>query len=475
MVPFSGNIFILGCGSIAQCSLPLLLKQIDIEPSRITVMDFVDNRERIKEEIKKGVRYTLQRITKENYKDILSQYLKTDDVFINLSWSVSSHAMIEWCHNRGVLYLDTAMELWEFQDSSDRNISNLTLYSRQLALRDLVQSWDKPGKTIVTDHGANPGLVSHLTKQGLVDLAHYVLKENPQSPRAKIIQQNLQEENFASLAYHLNVKTIHISEKDTQIASNHKRHNEFVNTWSVKGFIEESIAPAEIGWGTHERHFPKEGMEHEEGPRNQIYLHQKGIKTKVQSWVPSGPITGMVIRHGESFSISNHLTIWNNDKAIYRPTVHYAYCPCEDAIKSLHELEMSNFVPQTEQHILNDEIVSGKDELGCLIMGNELTSWWIGSVLSIEESRLLVPHQSATTLQVAISVVAGVIYMIKNPEKGFCQPDDLPYKEILDIAKPYLGKFISTPVKWSPSDVQNKPRKEDKWQFTTFLVPSHTS
>ena len=51
-------------------------------------------------------------------------------------------------------------------------------------------------------------------------------------------------------------------------------------------------------------------------------------------------------------------------------------------------------------------------------MGHAYDSWWTGSDLSIEESRRLVPHQNATTMQVAISVVAAVSWMIENPERG---------------------------------------------------------
>ena len=70
-------------------------------------------------------------------------------------------------------------------------------------------------------------------------------------------------------------------------------------------------------------------------------MRSKGIDTWVKSWVPSGPITGMVIRHGEAYSISNYLTVRKGDKVLYRPTVHYAYCPADVAINSLHEFEMS--------------------------------------------------------------------------------------------------------------------------------------
>ena len=468
----------LGCGSITQCSLPLLLKHLEINPANITVMDFVDNRARISEELKKGVRYIQKRLTKENYQEILGEHLKAGDIFIDLSWNVDTISLIEWCHHQGVLFVNSAVEQWDTPDF-DKDPRTRTLYPRQLALSALSKSWETPGPTAIIDHGANPGLVSHLTKQALVDMAEYFLKNKAADTRSSSIATALKAADFPQLAYLLGVKTIHISERDTQVISDPKKVGEFVNTWSVAGLIEEGLAPAEMGWGTHEKRLPKGGLEYTEGPRNQICLSQKGAKTWVQSWVPSGPITGMVIRHGEAFSISDHLTVWKDGTAIYRPTVHYAYCPCDGAITSLRELEMKHFVAQENFRILNDEIISGVDELGCLLMGHDFGAWWIGSVLDIEESRKLVPHQSATTVQVSISLVAAALYAMNHPNEGFCQPDDLDYKEILSFAKPYLGKFLSMPVDWSPLDYfkemneygQKMPSVEDTWQFTTFMLP----
>ena len=95
---------------------------------------------------------------------------------------------------------------------------------------------------------------------------------------------------------------------------------------------------------------------------------------------------------------------------------------------------------------MTDEITSGADILGALLMGHPYQSWWCGSDLDIEESRRLVPHQNATTMQVAISVVAACMWMLENPRRGLCVPDDLPHDYVLEISKPYLGKFVSVAV-----------------------------
>src|SRR3989442_11279351 len=101
-----------------------------------------------------------------------------------------------------------------------------------------------------------------------------------------------------------------------------------------------------MGWGTHERRIPPSGREHETGLRNQIYLLQAGIDTFVRSWVPrGGSIIGMVIRHGEAFTISDHLTVWSNGEPLYPPTVCYAYLPSDAAGAALHQVRLSGEPP----------------------------------------------------------------------------------------------------------------------------------
>ena len=210
--------------------------------------------------------------------------------------------------------------------------------------------------------------------------------------------------------------------------------------------------PAELGWGTHERVLPPNAFVHSgEGPRNQICIARPGMETWVRSFVPSGEIRGMVVRHGEAFTMCEHLTVKDtNGDAIYRPTVHYAYHPADAAINSVLELRMRGWEMQPEQRILNDEIISGRDELGVLLMGHPYSSWWTGSLLSIEEARAVVPNQSATTVQVAGSIVAAVTWMIANHNEGVCVPDDLPWDAVLAVAHSYLGTLHSGPFDWDP-------------------------
>ena len=480
MAEFNRQVLFVGYGAVAQCTLPILVKHLNVPCGNITVMDFEDRTPQLKPWIDRGVRFVRQRIAPENLGRVLAKHVGPGDLLIDLAWNIDCCEIVGWCHDRGVLYINTSVEVW---DPYDRSLyahpTQRTLYHRHMHVRRMKAKRTEPGPTAVLEHGANPGLISHFAKHALIEIGERVLDDRKAAgAAAEQIRQTILDRAFNRLAMTLGVKVIHCSERDTQISNRAKQVDEFVNTWSVEGFREEGTTTAEMGWGTHEKELPPLAYEHAEGPRNQICLAQMGINTWVRSWVPHYDIRGMVVRHGEAFTISDRLTVWEDGRAVYRPTVHYAYCPCDAAIASLSELRGRDYELQPNVRIMDDDIVSGSDILGALVMGHAYNAWWTGSDLSIEESRRLVPHQNATTMQVAISVVAAVLWMIENPAMGVCVPDDLPHDYVLEISKPYLGKFISTPADWTPlkrlgnvfEGYADPPLdRDDPWQFKNFL------
>ncbi|CAF0802393.1 unnamed protein product [Adineta steineri] len=447
----------------------------------ITIIDAIDLSTKLEPYLIKynQIKYQQLLITESNYERILNEYLSEDDILLDLAYNIETRCLLKWCHDRKVCFVNTSVELWEpFGEKYKNDPRLLTLYHRQMQLIEMQNDikWNKKGPTAILDHGCNPGLVSHFVKRGLIDMAEYVLNQNETiiSNNNKIQLENaLQRKDYPQLAYLLNIKTIHISERDTQLTNDPKKVNEFVNTWSIEGFIEEGAAPAEMGWGTHERDIPNGTFFHNDsnGPRNQVCLSTKGMNTWVRSWVPSGEIIGMVIRHGEAYGLSKYLSVYtddeNNNGVLYRPTVHYAYLPCDPALSSLVEFRMHNYQLQPTLRILNDDIIEGADEVGVLLLGSPyVNAWWTGSVLDIHQTREIISGQSATTLQVAISVVAALQYCMKHPNEGICLPDDIDVDEILDMCMPYLGTWVSKAANWPP---ENDKIKEN-WQFTSFQV-----
>ncbi|MDO8724734.1 MAG: saccharopine dehydrogenase NADP-binding domain-containing protein [Candidatus Methanoperedens sp.] len=475
---FNNKILIIGYGSVSQCTLPILIDTLDVPLKNITLIDFEDKSKALKKYTAQGLNFVREKITPENIDHVLSKYLDNGGLLIDLAWNIGAKDIIKWCHDHEVLYVNTSVEVWDPDEGIySKSPYEKSLYWRQMQLLELSRDW-KNAPTAVIDHGANPGLISHFVKQALLDIAARISLDKKVSPQdEEEIVRLAKEKDFARLAKKLDIKVIHCSERDTQIANRPKKVNEFVGTWSIEGLREEGTAPAEIGWGTHENKLPPLANIPPCGPKNQIFLPQMGINTWVRSWIPHEEIIGMMIRHGEAFGLSDRLTVWEDGKAIYRPTVNYAYMPCHDTLSSLWELRGRNYELQPKIRIMTNEIISGEDTLGALLMGHSYNSWWTGSSLSIEEARSLAPGQNATTLQVAAGIIAAVLWMLENPREGIKLPDDLPHDFVLDIAKPYLGKFISTPSDWTPLKNRKIYFKEnpaaiynpDPWQIENFI------
>jgi homospermidine synthase len=124
---------------------------------------------------------------------------------------------------------------------------------------------------------------------------------------------------------------------------------------------------------------------------------------------------------------------------------------------------------------MRDEITSGTDELGLLLMGNKKGVYWYGSRLAIDEARDLVEYNSATSLQVAAGVLSGVVWALNNPRASIVEPDDIPAEDILDVATPYLGEVVGEYGDWSPLQGREAYFDEDldrndPWQFKNFRV-----
>ena len=162
-------------------------------------------------------------------------------------------------------------------------------------------------------------------------------------------------------------------------------------------------------------------------------------------------------RTTSSISIADYFTLREAGKVVYRPTCHYAYHPCDDAVLSLHEMAGAQWKPQQTWHILTeDDIVDGIDELGVLLYGHAKNAYWYGSQLSIEETRRLAPYQNATGLQVTSAVLAGIIWMLENPDRGIVEADEMDFRRCLEIQRPYLGPVIGHYTDWTPLD---RPRR----------------
>jgi len=467
-----GPIIMIGFGSIGRGTLPLIERHFNFDRTRLVV---IDPRADIAPFLaEKGIRHIQTHLTKENYKEVLKPLLKGvrgQGFCVNLSVDAASVDLMRICRKHGMLYIDTVVEPWPgFYFDADADNAARTNYSlRETMLKEKAR---RPGgTTAVSTCGANPGMVSWFVKQALVNLAKDIGVdiEEPQ-PHDR--------EGWAKLMERLGVKGVHVAERDTQRAKEPKPFGAFWNTWSVEGFIAAGFQPAELGWGTHENWMPKNAKKQKKGSKAAIYLDQPGANTRVRTWCPGlGPQYGFLVTHNEAISISDYFTVRNDGGDVtYRPTCHYAYHPCNDAILSLHELFGNGGIPQPVQHVLGeDELVDGADELGVLLYGHEKNAYWYGSRLSLQEARSLAPNQNATGLQVSSAVLAGMVWALENPQVGIVEADEMDYRRCLEVQRPYLGPVEGHYTDWTPLDGRpglfpENLDKSDPWQFRNILV-----
>jgi homospermidine synthase len=465
-----GAIVMIGFGSIGKGALPLIERHFDYDKSRFVVIDPDDTDRGLLDQ--RGIQFAHLAITKENYRDVLTKYLTAgggQGFCVNLSVDTSSLALLEHCREIGALYIDTVVEPWPgFYFDKTLGPETRTNYVLRETILDARRK-KAGGPTAVSCCGANPGMVSWFVKQALVNLA---------ADFGDMGAAPANREEWGKLAQRLGVKGLHIAERDTQRAKSPKPRNAFVNTWSVEGFLSEGMQPAELGWGTHETWTPSNAGFHKSGCGAAIYLNQAGANTRVRSWTPTAlGQYGFLVTHNESISIADYFTLRDRaGKAVYRPTCHYAYHPCDDAVLSLHELFGRGGAAQPRHHILGEaEILDGIDELGVLVFGHKRGAYWYGSQLSVEETRDLAPYQNATGLQVTSAVLAGMVWALENPKAGIVEADEMGYRRCLEVQRPYLGPVIGVYTDWTP--LEDRPGlfpedidTADPWQFRNVLV-----
>lgn len=360
--------------------------------------------------------------------------------------------VIEVCNKHNVMYVNTSLENWEVSQPHLLSSSQKELYPRTLMYQYtiLMKEKEKIKPTMVFDHGMNPGMISHLAKFAIFSAYQYAYHK-------KI---SFTQKSLPKAAKKLNIDTIHVSELDTQKLKKSYpfRKNTFYNTWSGMGMIAEGIDPIQVGHAQKGRSIVdevvgKKGYTHQ----NIKYYPVRGVSKTVPSVAISKskkiiPYEGFLIPHGEANTLSRYLTTGN-----YTPNVYYVYRPSEPTLHSIEILKERNFVHQMHIHpVLDQRQLSGTgyDSIGAHLIfkdksSNTLTNWewWTGTVLSIKDVKKMgMKYAGPTETQVAISFLACVRWMLENPFKGVCSPEDLPSLKLIEWCMPYLGTFVNQKI-----------------------------
>lgn len=451
------KILIIGYGSIGQALTPLLLRHFGIAAEQLRVIAADDDGRVVAAEY--GIAYENLPLTPGNYASVLDARVGEGDLILNLSVQVSSVALIEWARDNGVHYLDTCIEPWAggYEECGQAS-SNYALRHAALSL------WRPRAPTAIVAHGANPGLITHFVKEGLVKLADRCGVEVGVG------------ESYGDIAKALSIRVVQIAERDTQKAGALPA-DLFANTWSADGLLAEAWQFGEFGWGTHERILPA-GAEHFGfGDQTSILVPRHSASIDVKSWVPHvGEQLALAITHHEAHSIAAMLTVPASEegegRASYRPTVYYAYRPCDATFDALDQWRETGFKTPARKKILTaDDLTEGLDQLGALFVfpGG---AFWYGSTLTLAEARATAPHNTATSLQVVAGILGAIEWMHRNPSSGVVEAETMDHEVVLRVARPYLGTVTGALTDWQPAeagelefqhfDARHVPQREEE-------------
>ena len=171
-----------------------MVRDLKFDPTSIHIVDFRDNRSRVGDLLKAGVTYEQDRVTRENLDTFLSARIGDGDLLLDLAWNIDGPTIMEWCRDHNVRYLNTSVELWNpYDDMASTHPLDRTLYVRHQAIRKMIERWgSNNGASAVVEHGANPGMVSHLVKQALTDITTQLLADGKAGSRATALQSALE-------------------------------------------------------------------------------------------------------------------------------------------------------------------------------------------------------------------------------------------------------------------------------------------
>ena len=464
--PFENKIYIIGYGCIGKVLLIMLLRVCNINAENIILIDkqdlkniFVPQGVIIKDNLN---------VTKNNYLKVLYD-LKKNDIIVETCYGVDTLALLKLCQERGASHINSCIDVWDYK--SIENSKEYSLYYIHHKLDEYNNSLLKKNFNSIISMGCNPGNVSIWNKIGINQI--WKQKFNTSPPKDK---------SFADMAYELGIQTIHISERDTQRVNNTKKINEYCNTWSSdsESYYEELLGPVEASWGTHEDPNYND-MNIVADTKNYLIWNKMGAYVNAQSWVPIyGRYIGNIVRHDEAYTIGRCLTI--KDK--YNPSVYYVYHPTNEATESVVELKEKNHTPQKNTRLLTSEILEGNDFLGLTYYLKDGSTYFIGSLLDINEAREIYENKyndfvNATNVQVVAGYLSGILSLMKlnehNITLGLMCPDALPYEKLIISQLPFLGDFVFVKGSYDLIDSQNnfKDTREiikTDWTFDKFLI-----
>lgn len=462
MVTFDGKIVQFGFGAVGKSFYEKVRKEIKFNENKYYVI--TTNKEEFTAYVNLGgmvANFIVAEIAKDNFEQVFSKYLNEGDLLIDFADTVGTKDICKWCAEKNIMYTNTGEADWP---ENWYSIFNENLKKQEI--KAYYQNINEKNKyPIVLQHGNNPGLVSHFVKAGLEYIVNNQYKKN------KEIKELIKHNKFNEVAQKIGLKMIHVNDIDLQKINETYNKDTLYNTWCVDSFFFEMLSEATFDIGTDEKITYTDDCKLLDNVNGFIEFKNLAIDKKCKTIYPNGKFNGFLVPHEETITIAKSLEVRQNNKTIYRPSVMFIYSPCEYARKYFETAKIGEYVdskvpkqldaeskdeeiivrgykyPKNATIVYKENIESGTEYVGVLLLGNNFNPVWVGNRIEIP---YLYKHekdsywQTPTITPVAMSALSAVCWMIKNKEKGEIYfPEDIPdYKYIIKTAEKYISKTI---------------------------------
>jgi homospermidine synthase len=386
-------------------------------------------------------------------------HLKKGDIIIDLTTSTITYYFIKKCLLSGYYYINTSIE------DIDDKMEGQSIDCQHERLKEICRDI-KPTSTVLTECGQNPGLIQHYVLYALNQLS---LKKDY---KKKTLQKVIDEYQIGSI---LMSEIDNMKEKKETI----KDKKILYNTWSVSGYLFESLDNTELVCGKTNSYikpfidssklnkFKMDIYKSDKLDRNVIFLNNIALNSTLNSICPildnNGQIEfknyrGKLIHHGEVFELARYF----GKNAPFMSYVYKNSSYMDESIEQFYknypnssEDDLLLYIEQNDTFYVFDNMkgskMIGHDSVGCTIFcGKDKVEriFWCGSILS-DTDKNVKPEFTPTIIQVAAGVLSGLSFIIENKNMGWVEPCDLNTKYILEKSIPLLGKFmfLEIPVK----------------------------
>jgi homospermidine synthase len=494
----SRKIIILGVGAVGKCVSYYLPEWFNIDYKKLFLIDkdaSVAEFPSVVHLLKQGATFKEYKILSTNVQNLFEKTLKLSkgDIVIDVTTRTDTTKIITLCRKNQLIYLNT--DIYDEIPTSIKPVIcplDFAISTTHYNIENIIQKTQHHGNiTSILECGMNPGLISIFVKQGLRDIAKYVL-QHKQNKSLKIALRNKDYYNIAKI---LKIRVIHCSEIDTQIPDVKQNKDLLVNTWSCIGLVDEGCEPCEISMGTHEKIIPVDPKFVNDSIPQVAIINKDGIKTRFKSYVPIfknkvekivefKEIKGVSVHHGEGISLNMFIS-----KDEYAPTMQYVYrlSPLTDKIaKTNSRSQLVNYTLQDKWRVMNmyEDKLNGTDNVGaCFILEtNPINAddknpwgWWTGTMLDTDYTKNVLKDNyfGPTVIQVMAGILSGLCWIIDNPESGVIFAEEMDEGYIIAKAKKYLGHIYSGPITgvkiagYTINDlmVTNRDRKHTKYEI----------